>query len=71
MNTPTKVEVLHAINTGKSIVYVPKGNIYKILYVSKFKFPGESWFDVITYRSIDGEIYHRLLSDLGKFQFID
>ena len=71
MKTQERNDVIHAINMKKRITYVTKGTIYEILYVSKFKFPGELWFDVITYMSSDGEIYNRLLSDLGKFQFID
>lgn len=71
MKKISRNDALHAINLKKRITYATKGTIYEILYVSKFKFPGEMWFDVLTYMSPDGEIFNRLLSDLGRFEFID
>ena len=71
MNVISKNDAQHAINMKKRITYVTKGTIYEILYVSKFKFPGEVWFDVLSFMAPDGEVYNRLLSDLAGFEFID
>ena len=62
------------LKDGNVWKHKPTGNLYKIIKKSKIKIPhavvGNSWFDSVTYKDSQGNIYNRFLDDfLNKFEF--
>lgn len=62
------------LKKGNIWKHKPSQNLYTIIKESKIKLPhavvGNSWFDSITYKDSEGNVYNRFLDDfLNKFEF--
>lgn len=68
MSKLTQGTIKDAMSKGKCLLYTPEGTRYEVVGCGLFKMPVAGWMNVVTYKSSNGELFTRLLSDLQKFE---